>query len=219
MFPVPLWDEAVPTIALIGAGVLALWRGYRRGGEAWRLRHDIPVRGDESKKPLSGKYAEIAVFAMVAVAVGIVMVFCPDVRLYHAEGPEFALVVLWFACVYGGVFKYSRRKIEAGPTEGELKAVRDIRPPGEEDDDLRVWFQGKLRKAYDIYNVYSCILFGIGGLALAKVALQFRHDWQSNAVASRRLVEQAGSSRSGPPCSTSTPSSRSNGPICRSGNC
>ena len=111
--------------------------------------------------------------------------------LYHANGPEFALVVLWFACVYGGVFKYSRRKIEAGPTEDELKAIRDIRPSGEEDEGLRVWFQGKLRKAYGIYNVYSSILFGLGGLALAKVALQFRHDWRSNAEASRRLVEQA----------------------------
>ncbi len=191
MLTVPIWVEAVPTIILVAAGILALWYGYRRGGKVWHSRHAIHVHGNEKKKSISGRYAELMVFAMVAIAVGMVMFICPDVSLYHAQGPEFAVVILWFACVYGAVFRYSRRKIDAGPTKDELKDVRQLRPPGEVVDDPRVWFQGELRKAYDIYNIYSCIVFGLGGLALAKVALQFRHDWEKNAAASRRLIEQA----------------------------
>ena len=191
MLTVPIWDEAVPTIILVGVGILALWYGYRRGGQVWHRRHAIPVHGNEKKKSVSGRYAELMVSAMVAIAVGMVIVICPDASLYHANGPEFAFVIIWFACVYGAVFRYSRRKIDAGPTKQELKAVRKDCPPGEVVADPRDWFRGELRKAYDIYNVYSCILFSLGGLALAKVALQFLRDWEKNAVASRRLVEQA----------------------------
>ena len=125
---------------------------------------------------------------MVTITVGMVMVICPDVHLYHTDGPEFAFVVLWFACVYGAVFRYSRRKVEAGPNEDELKAFSANDEAGGCPRDS---FKSELRKAYGIKNFYSCILFGLGGLALAKVALQFRHDWESNAAASGRLVEEA----------------------------
>ena len=172
MISVPPWDEVLPTLVLLTAGVLALCGGYWRGGKPWYVRHAVRLGGHGSKRFFCGAYAELAVFAMVAIAVGIVMIFCPDVGLYHADGPDFVFVALWFVCVYAGTVVYSLLKTREG---GGLPAKTRL----------------PLREGYRIYNFYSAVLFGLGGLALAKVALQFRHDWQANAAASRRLVAEA----------------------------
>ena len=191
MLQVPIWGEVVPTLALIAVGVLALRGGYWRGRGTWHGHHAIRFGGSGSERTVSGEYGELAVFAMVAVAIGIVMVFCPDAALYHADGPAFAFVVLWFACVYAGTEIYSRLKTAGGPFESRGDADGGGEPSAGKTVAGATEARRELRNGYRIYNFYSCILFGLGGLALAKVALQFRHDWEANAVASRRLVEQA----------------------------
>ncbi len=206
MFQVPLWDEVFPTLLLFGAGALALGGGYVVGGEAWRERHAIRVGDNVSKHPYSGLFAEFAVFVMAAIAVGIVIVFCPDVPLYYADGPAFVFVILWFAGLYGGVHIYSKSKSkpngkndrareESGAPLPKAAAKLEIdadAAPSDDGDRVRSEdVERDLRNGYRIYNVYSCILFGLGGLALAKLALQFGHDWKINAASSRRLVEEA----------------------------
>ncbi len=206
MFQVPLWDEVFPTLLLFGVGALALGAGYLLGGGTWRERHSVRIGGKLSPHPYSGLFAEFAVLAMAAGAVGIVIVFCPDVPLYHADGPAFALVILWFAGVYGGVHVYSKSKSKPGGNNDRSREENDA-PPAKADDTVDTdednapsnagdpadpeGVERDLRNGYRTYNVYSCILFGLGGLALAKVALQFGHDWKRNEAASRRLVEEA----------------------------
>lgn len=191
MIPLPVWHELVPTLLLLSVGVLALCGGYWQGKDAWYERHAIRVGSGGSERTFCGLYAELAVFAMAAVAFGIAMVFCPDVDLYHAGGPEFALVILWFGCVYLGVYRYSRRKIQVGPNDRKAGATGNGDQTDKKTDPSSDTARQELRNGYRIYNIYSCVLFGLGGLALAKVALQFRHDWAGNAAASRRLVQQA----------------------------
>ena len=191
MLQVPIWGEVVPTLALIAVGVLALRGGYWRGKSAWYNHHAIHLGDRGSERTVSGEYGELAVFAMVAVAIAIVMVFCPDAALYHADGPEFAFVVLWFAGVYAATAIYAHLKTRGGPSKDRKDADGGGKPSAEKTDAHPTEALRELREGYHIYNFYSCILFGLGGLALAKVALQFRHDWEANAVASRRLVEQA----------------------------
>ena len=90
MLTVATWDEGLPTLVLIGVGALALVGGYWRGGEVWRRRHQIPIHGPESRLRIDGRFGEFAVFTMMLIGVGIVMVSCPDVGLYYAGEPEFA---------------------------------------------------------------------------------------------------------------------------------
>ena len=191
MLSVSIWDEGLPTLALLGAAALALRGGYWSGGALWRVRHSIPIGGESSKRPISGVYGELVVLAMLAIGVLIVMVSCPDVGLYHADGPEFAFVLLWFACVYGGAYLYSRQAIKAGVRKEEVDGIKKTTRSGGDDETVRVRLERQLKWAYRIYNLYTCVLFGLGGLALAKVALQFRHDWQANALASQQLVDKA----------------------------
>ncbi len=198
MFFVATGDEGLPTLVLIGIGALALIGGYWRGGEVWRQRHLIPVGGTASKLHIDGRFGEFAVFTMMLIAVGIVMVSCPDVGLYYAGEPEFAYVLFWFACVFGATEFYSRRAVKATAKDGQgVKSGNGTQPAGEtaggrdrggpEADDVAT----HLKRGYRIYNLYTCVLFGLGGLALAKVALQFRHDWHANASAAQQLVTRA----------------------------
>ncbi len=198
MFFVATGDEGLPTLVLIGIGALALVGGYWRGGEVWRQRHLIPIGGTASKLRIDGRFGEFAVFTMMLIAVGIVMVSCPDVGLYYAGKPEFAYVLFWFACVFGATEFYSRWAVKAAAKDGQgVKAGDGTQPAGEtaggrdregpEADDVAT----HLKRGYRIYNLYTCVLFGLGGLALAKVALQFRHDWQANASAAEQLVTRA----------------------------
>ena len=196
MFQVPLWDEGLPTLLLFGVGALALAGGYVVGGRVWRERHAISIGDNVSKHPYSGLFAELAVFAMAAVAVGIVIILCPDVPLYHVNDPAFPFVILWFTCLYGAVYIYSnskskpRRKIDR-IGKSDRSREEDSAPPDNDDRPRSEDVEQGLRNGYRIYNVYSCILFGLGGLALAKLALQFGHDWKRNAAAARRLVVEA----------------------------
>ena len=198
MFSVATGDEGLPTLVLIGIGALALIGGYWRGGEVWRRRHLIPIGGTASKLRIDGRFGEFAVFAMMLIGVGIVMVTCPDVGLYYTGEPEFAYVLFWFACVFGATEFYSRWAVKAVAKEGQgVKAGDGSQPAGEtagdrdrgrpEADDVAT----HLKRGYRIYNLYTCVLFGLGGLALAKVALQFRHDWQANASAAQQLAARA----------------------------
>ena len=82
-------------------------------------------------------------------------------------------------------------EIDAGADDEEIEAIGGSGQSADEEAALRKQLRQKLRKAYRVYDLYSCIIFGLGGLALAKAALQFWHDWQSNASASRHLVAQA----------------------------
>ena len=192
MFSVATGDEGLPTLVLIGIGALALVGGYWRGGEVWRQRHLIPIGGTASKLHIDGRFGELAVFTMMLIAVGIVMVSCPDVGMYYAGEPEFAYVLFWFACVFGATEFYSRWAVKAAAKDGQgVKAgdetVGDRGRGRPEADDVAT----HLKRGYRIYNLYTCVLFGLGGLALAKVALQFRHDWQANASAAQQLVTRA----------------------------
>ncbi len=198
MFSVATGDEGLPTLVLIGVGALALVGGYWRGTEVWRQRHSIPINGASSKLRIDGRFGEFAVFAMMLIGVGIVMVTCPDVGLYYAGEPEFAYVLFWFACVFGATEFYSRRAVKAAAKEDQGADARHRSLPEDETtgdgsrgqpatDD----FATHLQRGYRIYNLYTCVLFGLGGLALAKVALQFRHDWQANASAAQQLVTKA----------------------------
>ena len=191
MFSVSIWDEAVPTLGLAGVAVLALLGGYWFGGDLWRVRHSIHIGGESSKLRISGAIGELAVLAMVVAGAFIVMVLCQDASLYHADGTELAFVILWFGCVYFGARFYSRREIEAGASSDEVKTIGGRNLSDRERDTLRKELRQQLRKAYRVYDLYTCVVFGLGGLALAKVALQFWHDWQINAAASRQLVAEA----------------------------
>ncbi|MDE0712026.1 MAG: hypothetical protein OXH60_07815 [Rhodospirillales bacterium] len=190
MLSVATWDEGLPTLVLIGVGALALVGGYWRGGEVWRRRHQIPINGPESKLRIDGRFGEFAVFTMTLIGVGIVMVSCPDVGLYYAGEPEFAYVLFWFACVFGATELYSWRTVKAadeGNSGGGSQPEADTTDDRSKADDVAA----HLKRGYRIYNLYTCVLFGLGGLALAKVALQFRHDWQENASAAQQLVAKA----------------------------
>ena len=191
MFSVSIWDEAVPTLGLAAVAVLALLGGYWFGGDLWRMRHSIHIGGESSKLRISGAIGELAVLAMVVAGAFIVMVLCQDASLYHADGTELAFVILWFGCTYAGAYLYSRREISAGPESGEIDAIGGRNQSKKDRDSLHKELGERLRKAYRVYDLYTCVVFGLGGLALAKVALQFWHDWQINAAASRQLVAEA----------------------------
>lgn len=191
MFSVSIWDEAVPTLGLFGVAVLALLGGYWRGGDLWRVRHSIRIGGEASKLRVSGAVGELAVLTMVVGGAFIVMVLCQNASLYHADGPELAFVILWFGCAYAGAYFHSRREISAGAETREIDAIGGRDRSEDDRDTLRKELRQQLRKAYRVYDLYTCVVFGLGGLALAKVALQFWHDWQINAAASRQLVVQA----------------------------
>jgi len=191
VFAVSIWDEVVPTLGLSGVGVLALLGGYWFGGELWRVRHSIRIGGEASDLRVSGVVGELAVLAMVIAGAFIVMVLCQDASLYHAGGPELAFVILWFGCTYAGARLYSRREVKAGADTDEVTAIGGRNLSKVERSTLRKELRQQLQKAYRVYDLYSCVVFGLGGLALAKVALQFWHDWQLNAAASRQLVAQA----------------------------
>ena len=191
MFSVSIWDEVVPTLGLFGVAVLALLGGYWFGGDLWRVRHSIHIGGESSKLRFSGAIGELAVLAMVIAGAFIVMVLCKDASLYHADGAELAFVILWFGCTYAGAYLYSRREISAGPESGEIDAIGGRNQSKKDRDSLHKELSERLRKAYRVYDLYTCVVFGLGGLALAKVALQFWHDWQINAAASRQLVAEA----------------------------
>ena len=191
MFAVSIWDEVVPTLGLAGAAVLALLGGYWFGGDLWRVRHSIRIGGESSKLRVSGAIGELAVLAMVVGGAFIVMVLCQDASLYHADGPELAFVILWFGCAYAGAYLYSRGEVSAGADIREVTAIGGRNLSKDDRDALRKELRQKLRKAYRVYDLYTCVIFGLGGLTLAKVALQFWHDWQINASASRHLVAQA----------------------------
>ena len=171
--------------------VLALAGGYLYGGNLWWERHSIRFGGDPSTLRITGAVGELVVLAMLVAGVAIVMVSCPDASLYHADGPELAFVFLWFGVIYAGAVFYSEREIDAGADDKEIEAIGGSDQSADEEAALRKQLRQKLRKAYRVYDLYSCIVFGLGGLALAKAALQFWHDWQSNASASRHLVAQA----------------------------
>ena len=191
MFAVSIWDEVVPTLGLSGVAVLALLGGYWFGGDLWRVRHSIRIGGESSELRISGAIGELAVLAMVIAGAFIVMVLCQDASLYHADGPELAVVILWFGSVYAGARLYSRREVKAGADTREIAAIGGRNLSKDDGDTLRKELRQQLRKAYRVYDLYSCVIFGLGGLSLAKVALQFWHDWQINASASRQLVAQA----------------------------
>ena len=191
MFAVSIWDEVVPTLGLSGVAVLALLGGYWYGGRLWWVRHSILISRGSSKRRICGAYGELAVLVMVIAGAIIVMVLCPDASLYHADGPELAVVILWFGCTYVGARFYSRKEISAGPEVGEIDAIGGRNRSEEDRDTLRKELRQQLRQAYRVYDLYSCVVFGLGGLALAKVAHQFWHDWQINAAASRQLVTEA----------------------------
>ncbi len=198
MFSVVTWDEGLPTLVLIGVGALALVGGYWRGGEVWRQRHQISINGPESKLRIDGRFGEFAVFAMMLIGVGIVMVSCPDAGLYYAGEPEFAYVLLWFACVFGLTELYSWQAVKAAVKDDEGGSVgvgskSEDETAGDKghDQSKAADVAAHLKRGYRIYNVYTSVLFGLGGLALAKVALQFRHDWQDNASAAQQLVARA----------------------------
>ena len=195
MLTVATWDEGIPTLVLIGVGALALVGGYQRGGEVWRQRHQIPIHGPESKLRIDGRFGEFAVFTMMLIGVGIAMVSCPDVGLYYVGEPEFAYVLLWFACVFGATEFYSWRTVKAagqGDSAGSGSQTEDeTAGDGGHDRSKAVDVAAHLQRGYRLYNLYTCVLFGLGGLALAKVALQFRHDWQENASAAQQLVAKA----------------------------
>ena len=191
MFSVPIWDELVPTLGLSGVAVLALVGGYLYGGNLWWERHSIRFGGDPLPLQVSGAVGELVVLAMVVSGVVIVMVSCPDASLYHSEGPELALVFLWFGCVYAGAVFHSQGEIATGADKSEIEAIGGSDQSPEAKAELDKQLRQKLRRAYRVYDLYSCVVFGLGGLALTKAALQFWHDWQSNASASRHLVTQA----------------------------
>ena len=191
MFSVPIWDELVPTLGLSGVAVLALLGGYWCGGKLWWVRHSILIGRGSSRRRICGAYGELAVLAMVIAGAVIVMVLCPDASLYHADGLELAVVILWFGCIYAGAYFYSEGEIKAGASIREINVIGGRNLSENDRDTLRKELRQQLRKTYLVYNLYSCVVFGLGGLGLAKVALQFWHDWQSNASASRHLVAQA----------------------------
>lgn len=137
MFSLAIGDEGLPTLVLIGIGALALVGGYWRGTEVWRQRHSIPINGASSNLRLDGRFGEFAVFAMMLIGVGIVMVTCPDVGLYYAGEPEFAYVLFWFACVFGATEFYSRRAVKAAAREDQGAAARDGSQPEDETTDAR----------------------------------------------------------------------------------
>lgn len=163
-------------IYAVAATTLTL--AYKRSGRVWILRHSLILAGSNGRTYRSGRDGELVIVTLAAISALVVTYFTPDVSIVGvvAKWPWQCLAALVFVFVV--IRFYSRSVIRHACDEGRKPVYCD-----------------RLRRAYDVYDVYSTCLFGVGAIILMMLLFQFLLDgaaFSAEAQALNATFEQAG---------------------------
>lgn len=148
---------------MLGAYVialLALFVAYHRAGNHWLLKHSIINRQENGARTvIRGQWGEAAVATMALAAGLVVIFFTNDTTLVGAIAAHPLKVAGVLAFVWIVIRLYTRVEVLRVEEAGRCQP-----------------YCRRLERTYDVYNVFTFCIFGMGAMIILMLATQFAHD-------------------------------------------